>query len=58
VAIVEVSNVGVKVGIVGRGVIDAVGVTVGRDVFVLVGTGDGVVVTFGVTNTGVTIPAN
>jgi hypothetical protein len=45
VTIVELSNVGVKVGIVGRGVIDAVGVAVGRDVLVLVGTSDGVAVT-------------
>ena len=44
VTIVEALNVGVKVGMVGRGVTEAVGVAVGRDVFVLVGTRDGVAV--------------
>ena len=46
VTIVEASNVGVKVGMVGRGVIDAVGVALGIEVFVLVGIGDGVIVAF------------
>jgi hypothetical protein len=44
VTIVEASNVGVKVGIVGRGVIDEVGVAEGIDVFVLIGIGKGVAV--------------
>ena len=44
VTIVEASNVGVKVGMVGRGVMDVVGVAVGIKVFVLVGIGDGVAV--------------
>ena len=42
VTIVEASNVGVKVGMMGRGVMDAVGVVEGRDVCVAVGIGDGV----------------
>jgi len=42
VTIVRTSNVGVKVGMVGRGVRDAVGVVVGRDFRVEVGIGDGV----------------
>ena len=40
--IVETSNVGVKVGMAGRGVMDTVGVSVGNTVFVAVGIGDGV----------------
>jgi hypothetical protein len=44
VTIVEASNVGVKVGMVGSGVIDAVGVVVGTGVLVPVGMGDGVAV--------------
>ena len=42
--IVETSNVGVKVGMVGRGVIDAVGVAEGLNVMVFVGIDDEVVV--------------
>ena len=44
--IVETSNVGVKVGMVGRGVMDAVGVAEGSAVRVgvVVGSGDEVVV--------------
>jgi len=42
VTIVETSNVGVKVGMVGRGVMDGVGVSVGSDVCVAVGIEDGV----------------
>ena len=42
--IVEASNVGVKVGMVGRGVTDEVGVAVGMKVFVPVGIGGGVTV--------------
>jgi len=42
VTIVEASNVGVKVGMVGRGVIEATGVCEGRDVCVAVGIEDGV----------------
>jgi len=57
VTIVEASNVGAKVGMVGRGVIDAVGVSFGIEVFVLVGIGEGVVVAPCVTNTGVSVPA-
>ena len=56
VTIVEASNVGVKVGMVGKGVIDTVGVGVGANVFVLVGIGDGVVVGSCVTVTGGTVP--
>jgi len=46
VTIVETSNVGVKVGIVGRGVMDVVGVAEGSAVRVevVVGSGDEVVV--------------
>jgi len=40
VTIVETSNVGVKVGMVGKGVIEEVGVSVGRNVAVVVGIGD------------------
>lgn len=54
---VEASNVGVKVGMVGRGVMDAVGVVVGTDVFVLVGIGGGADVDSRVTGTGVTVAA-
>ena len=53
VTIVETSNVGVKVGMVGRGVMDAVGVCVGRDVAVAVGIGDRVVVELLMTRIGV-----
>jgi hypothetical protein len=42
VTIVETSNVGVKVGIVGRGVTEAVGVSEGIGVCVAVGDGYGV----------------
>ena len=42
--IVRASNVGVKVGMVGRGVMDAVDVGDGRDVCVAVGCRDGVAV--------------
>ena len=42
VTIVETSNVGVKLGMVGRGVMDGVCVCVGSDVCVAVGIGDGV----------------
>lgn len=52
--IVETSNVVVKVGMVGKGVIDAVGVWVGEVVFV--GSGDGVDVAFSMTGTGVDCP--
>ena len=41
VSIVETSNVGVKVGMVGRGVVDAVGVAVGSAVRVAVAVGSG-----------------
>ena len=54
--IVETSSVGVKVGMVGRGVVEAVGVTVGVVVCVLVGIGGGVIVGSGVTKAGVTDP--
>jgi len=52
VTMVEASNVGVKVGIVGRGVIVAVGVSVGTDVLVFVRVGDGVDVALSTTGTG------
>jgi hypothetical protein len=52
VTIVLVSNVGVKVGIVGNGVIVVVGVSVGTDVLVFVGKGDGVDVALLTTGTG------
>ena len=52
--IVETSNVGVKVGMVGRGVTDAVGVWVGDDVFD--GNADGVDVAFSITGTGADCP--
>lgn len=54
VIIVETSNVGVKVGMVGRGVIEEVGVLVTMDVFV--GRGEGVSVAETVT-TGVIVAA-
>lgn len=54
VTIVETSNVGVKVGMVGKGVMDAVGVWVGDDVFD--GNGDGVAVAFSITGTGADCP--
>ena len=41
VTLVRASNVGVKVGMVGRGVIDAVGVAEGRGVCVAVAVGNG-----------------
>ena len=53
VTIVETSNVGVKVGMVGRGVMDAVSVAVGMDVCVEVGSGDGVEVTCSTAGVGV-----
>jgi len=58
VTIVETTNVAVNVGIVGRGVMDAVGVSVGMKVFVPVGIGEGVLVliAFGVIITGVLVP--
>ncbi len=56
VMIVETSNVGVKVGMVGRGVMDAVGVTDGRRVAVLVGVNDGVEVTSSTIGTGAGCP--
>jgi len=56
VTIVETSNVGVKVGMVGRGVMDGVGVTEGSTVRVAVGIGDGVAVMLSMTETGVTVP--
>ena len=55
VTLVEASNVGVKVGMVGRGVIVAVGDSVG--ILVFVGLGDGVAVpllTIGIVAVGVT----
>jgi len=56
VTIVETSNVGVKVEIVGRGVMDAVSVAVGRGVAVLVGVNDGVEVTSSTTGMGAGCP--
>jgi hypothetical protein len=56
VTIVETSKVGVKVGMVGRGVMDAVGVAVGGEVAVLVGSGDGVTVASSVIGTGADCP--
>ena len=53
VTIAETSNVGVKVGMVGRGVMDAVSVAEGRDVRVAVGSGDGVAVALSVIGVGV-----
>ena len=44
VTMVEASNVGVKVGMVGRGVIEGVDVSDGMNVCVAVGSGDGVAV--------------
>ena len=57
VTIVEVSKVGVKVGMGRRGVIEAVGVVEGIDVFVPVGIGDGVAVDSRVMDTGVNVTA-
>lgn len=54
VTIAETSNVGVKVGMVGRGVMDAVGVRVGEDVFA--GSEDGVGVAFSMTRAGAGCP--
>jgi hypothetical protein len=56
VPIVEASNVGVKVGMVGSGVIDGVGVSVGIDVLVFVGIRDGVTVDSLATPVAVTVP--
>ena len=53
VTIIETSNVGVKVGMVGRGVTDAVGVAEGRSVRVAVGNGEGVEVGLSILETGV-----
>jgi hypothetical protein len=53
VRIVEESNVGVKVGMVGRGVMEAVGVSEGTDVLVFVGIKDGVAVALLTTGIGV-----
>ena len=50
--IVETSNVGVEVGMVDRGVMDAVGVANGMDVRVTVGREDDVVATICVVVTG------
>ncbi|HEX6270898.1 MAG TPA: hypothetical protein VFZ43_11720 [Anaerolineales bacterium] len=52
VTIVRESNVGVKVGMVGRGVMDAVGVAVGRDGCVAVGIGERVMVALPTTGVG------
>jgi len=41
---VEASNVGVKLGIVGNGIMDAVGISVAGSVLVVVGIGDGVAI--------------
>jgi len=46
----------VKVGMVGRGVMDAVSVSVGTDVLVFVGIGDEGSVASSVTDTGVDFP--
>jgi len=46
----------VKVGMVGRGVMEAVGVFVGSNVCVAVGTGDGVAVAFSVAVIGAIVP--
>jgi len=55
VRIVETSNVGVKVGMVGRGVMEAVGVVEGSAVRVAsaVGIGDGVAVVLSMMGTDV-----
>lgn len=54
--IVETSNVGVKVGMVGRGVMDAVGVADGRRVAVLVGVNDEVDIASSTTGAGAGCP--
>jgi hypothetical protein len=46
VTIVRASNVGVKVGMTGRGVMDGAGVSVGTDVIVFVGLGEEISVAF------------
>jgi hypothetical protein len=56
VTIVETSNVGVKVGMVGRGVMDAVDVAAGSAVRVGVGIGEDVDVTLSITGIGVDCP--
>ena len=56
VTIVEPSNVGVKVGMVGRGVMDVVGVAEGSAVRVAVGICDGVEVALSMTGRGVDCP--
>src|SRR5258706_2882740 len=58
VTIVETSNVGVKAGMVGRGVMDAVGVAAGSTVrvAVAVGSGDGVEVVLSIIGAGVDCP--
>ena len=53
VTMVETSNVGVKVGMVGRGVIEAVSVADGIDVCVAVGSGEGVSVAICVIAVGI-----
>ncbi len=52
VTMVLASNVGVKVGMVGRGVIVAVGVSIGTDVLVFVGVEDRVDVALPTTGIG------
>jgi len=52
VTIVRASKVGVKVGMVGRRVMDAVGVSVGTEVFVFVGIGGSVDVKLPTTGVG------
>jgi len=56
VTIVEASNVGVKVGMVGRGVMDAVGVADGGRVAVLVGVNDEVDIASSTTGAGAGCP--
>ena len=56
VTIVETSNFGVKVGMAGRDVIDAVGVGEGSAVCVAVGSRGGVEVALSITGTGVDCP--
>ena len=53
VTIVEASNVGMKVGMVGRGVMDAVGVAEGSAVRVAVGIRDGIDVVLSIMGIGV-----
>jgi len=55
VRIAEASNVGVKVEMVGRGVMVGVKVCVGIGVLVIVGTGDEVAFTLSVTAIGVEV---